>query len=274
MCHCSLFEYFRRLRMVLKNIFVAIICAALLAWSGLAMADEYCPDEFLGLDLSKAVLSPKPLGPASQFVPVQVEARTDRGSEGAQASAESKAEPKAVIHKPGLVNDDFGLGFRFRACLRALASAIGSCFDLDRHELRGRPKRLRRKHGLGKIEAEELVGTVLIRHCQTAPCQQRRANDGNKNIFQDHSKPPEILKEGTVAHLRSGLRNSSRCCRQGCRVYPASKGLVEQAPIQGRWNRCDRGTFCFLDLEKDVFRWRQGMVIASRRSTFRRIPGC
>ena len=90
--------------MVLKNVFAAIICATLLAWSGLAMADEYLPDEFLGLDLSKAVLSPKPLGPASRFVPVQVEARTDRGSEGAQASAESKAEPKVVIHKTRVVH--------------------------------------------------------------------------------------------------------------------------------------------------------------------------
>ena len=90
--------------MVLKNVFLAVISAALLASSGLSAADEYRPDEFLGLDLSKAVLSPKPLGPASQFVPVQVEARTDRGSEGAQASAESKAEPKVVIHKTGLVH--------------------------------------------------------------------------------------------------------------------------------------------------------------------------
>src|SRR3954464_15103747 len=104
MCHCLLFEYFRRLRMVLKSIFAAIICATLLVWSGLAMADEYRPDEFLGLDLSKAVLSPKPLGPASQFVPVQVEARTDRGSEGAQPSAESKAERKVVIHKTRVVH--------------------------------------------------------------------------------------------------------------------------------------------------------------------------
>src|SRR3982074_956775 len=74
---------------------------------------------------------------------------------------------RAHMHNPGLVNNDFGLGFRFRACLRALASAIGSCFDLNRHKLRGRPKRLRRKHGLGKVEAKELVGTVLIRRCQT-----------------------------------------------------------------------------------------------------------
>jgi len=73
--------------MVLRNVFAAIICTTLLAWSGLAVADGYHPDEFLGLDLSRAVLSPKPLGPAQQFVPVQLEARTDRGSEAAPARA-------------------------------------------------------------------------------------------------------------------------------------------------------------------------------------------
>jgi hypothetical protein len=71
--------------MALKNVFAAIICTALLAWSGLSVADEYRPDEFLSLDLSKAVLSPKPLGPASEFAPVAVEARADRGSEAAPA---------------------------------------------------------------------------------------------------------------------------------------------------------------------------------------------
>src|SRR3954447_16766604 len=39
--------------------------------------EEYRPDEFLTLDLSKAVLSPKPLGPPAQFEPIRVQARTD-----------------------------------------------------------------------------------------------------------------------------------------------------------------------------------------------------
>jgi hypothetical protein len=85
--------------MVLKNVSAAIMCTTLLAWSGLAGADEYRPDEFLGLDLSRAVLSPKPLGPAQRFVPVQLEANTDRGNEGTPAGAEAKAEPKIVVHK-------------------------------------------------------------------------------------------------------------------------------------------------------------------------------
>ena len=85
--------------MVLKNVSTAIVCAALLAWSSSSIADEYRPDEFLRLDLSKALLSPKPLGPASQFAPVAVEAKSDPRSEGAQARAELQAESRIVKTK-------------------------------------------------------------------------------------------------------------------------------------------------------------------------------
>jgi len=55
--------------MVLKGVFAAVCCAAILA-AGSSRADEYRPDEFLTLDLSKAALSPKPLGPPAQFEPM------------------------------------------------------------------------------------------------------------------------------------------------------------------------------------------------------------
>jgi hypothetical protein len=82
---------------ILKNVFAAILCATLLAWTGISIADEYRPDEFLGLDLSRAALSPKPLGPPAGFTPAPVEARTNRASERAQARVEPKAEPKNVV---------------------------------------------------------------------------------------------------------------------------------------------------------------------------------
>jgi hypothetical protein len=88
--------------MVLRSIFTAVICATLLAWSGLSGADEYHPDQYLGLDLSRAVLSPKPLGPPAEFAPVPVQARTDRGGE-AQGRAEPKAEPEIIVHEPRIV---------------------------------------------------------------------------------------------------------------------------------------------------------------------------
>ena len=89
--------------MILKNVFIAMLCTMLLAWSGLSMADEYRPDEFLGLDLAKAVLSPKRLGPTSEFAPVAVEARTDPGSEGAQARVEPKAHARSVVSRNRVV---------------------------------------------------------------------------------------------------------------------------------------------------------------------------
>ena len=76
--------------MVLKSAFVAAVCGGLLALAGPAAADEYRPSEFLQLDLSKAVLSPKRLGPATQFAPVDIEAKTD----GAQAGADASVWPK------------------------------------------------------------------------------------------------------------------------------------------------------------------------------------
>ena len=82
---------------VLKPLCAAALCGGLLAWAGLASADEYRPSEFLGLDLSKAVLSPKPLGPPAQFAPVPIEA--DSGNSVAQARAEAKPVAGSGVRK-------------------------------------------------------------------------------------------------------------------------------------------------------------------------------
>jgi hypothetical protein len=85
--------------MVLKNFLAAVICAVLLAWCSLAVADQHRAGEFFGLDLSRAVLSPKPLGPAAKFEPVPVDARAGRGGEGRQARFEPKASQAMVTPK-------------------------------------------------------------------------------------------------------------------------------------------------------------------------------
>jgi hypothetical protein len=78
---------------VLKSSSLAIAVALVVAWGGIARADDYKPDEYLSLDLSKAVLSPKRLGPETQFAPVALEAR---GGNEAQARAEPFDVPKKV----------------------------------------------------------------------------------------------------------------------------------------------------------------------------------
>jgi hypothetical protein len=72
--------------MVLKGVFAALLGATLLAGSS-AFADEYRPYEFLKLDLSKAALSPKLLGPPAQFEPVAVQAKADPAPVASAAKA-------------------------------------------------------------------------------------------------------------------------------------------------------------------------------------------
>src|SRR5260221_13493365 len=83
--------------MVPKKAFAVALCTGLLALVSPAMADEYRADEFLGLDLSKAVLSPKRLGPDAEFAPVPIEAKADRGKGGAQARAEPPSDREKVV---------------------------------------------------------------------------------------------------------------------------------------------------------------------------------
>ena len=83
--------------MVPRHFFTAAICTTLLAWSGPSIADQYRPGEFLSLDLSKAVLSPKPLGPATQFAPFPVKAGTDPDGAAPQARVETKAAPDVRV---------------------------------------------------------------------------------------------------------------------------------------------------------------------------------
>jgi hypothetical protein len=86
--------------MVRKGVFAAVCCAAILA-AGSSWADEYRPDEFLTLDLSKAALSPKRLGPTQQFEPVRDEAKTDPQRNAAHVDAvQVHAGVKAVSAAP------------------------------------------------------------------------------------------------------------------------------------------------------------------------------
>jgi hypothetical protein len=92
--------------MVLKSVFAAALCTGLLMSGGAALADEYRADQFLGLDLSQAVLSPKRLGPETQFAPVRIEARTDRRpvkTERVVVSKEAAPKPQVAqqrVEKP------------------------------------------------------------------------------------------------------------------------------------------------------------------------------
>jgi hypothetical protein len=88
--------------MVLKNAIAAALCTGLLMSGSAALADEYKAGEFLGLDLSQAVLSPRRLGPETEFAPVRIEARSDRKpvkTERVVASKEAAPKPQQIAQE-------------------------------------------------------------------------------------------------------------------------------------------------------------------------------
>ena len=63
--------------MVPHSAIAAALCTAFLMSGSAARADEYRAGELIGIDPSRALLSPKRLGPETQFAPVRIEARSD-----------------------------------------------------------------------------------------------------------------------------------------------------------------------------------------------------
>ena len=85
--------------MVLRSAFAAVLCSGFLVLAGPAMADDYRPGEFLKLDLSSVLLSPKRLGPETRFGPVPIEARSDRADADASVWPQPPAR-KTHVAKP------------------------------------------------------------------------------------------------------------------------------------------------------------------------------
>ena len=83
-----------------KRVLVAVACTALVALGAPAFADEYRAGELLNLDLSKAVLSPKRLGPPAEFAPVAVEARTDAKRVVTERIVAKRIVAKRVVAEP------------------------------------------------------------------------------------------------------------------------------------------------------------------------------
>lgn len=75
----------------MSRVLLIVLSSILVMSSAASTAADYRPDEFLNLDLSKAVLSPQPLGPANTFGPVT--ASTD--SEAARPRAHARSAPPA-----------------------------------------------------------------------------------------------------------------------------------------------------------------------------------
>ncbi len=83
--------------MTMKHVAAAMLGVALLMGGAAAQADAYQPGEFLLLDLNRAALSPKPLGPPAQFEPVKIEAKADAKADASPPVVAAPATKPARI---------------------------------------------------------------------------------------------------------------------------------------------------------------------------------
>jgi hypothetical protein len=89
------------------KVFPALAGAALLVVGGASIAADYRADEFLGLDLSKALLSPKRLGPTTGFAPVPPQAKGDVANvDMAKTDAAKSDVAKSDIAKTGTTKSE------------------------------------------------------------------------------------------------------------------------------------------------------------------------
>ena len=136
--------------MVLKSALATAFCTGLLILGSPALADEYRAGEFLGMDLSSAILSPKRLGPETEFAPVPIEARSDRKQVKTErvivpkiaepvVAPETAERPKAVTRKARVAQGRVvqGRGVVQRGAARAkLARRHGNPLDAQARDTR------------------------------------------------------------------------------------------------------------------------------------------
>jgi len=139
--------------MALKHVLVGFFAAGLLCASA-SMAAEYRPEEYFSLDLSKAVLSPNPLGPPAAFEQVPIEARADRASEPKWAREELKTEPNTVATEQVTAPR--------RAAKAASLTPKGSAGSARAH--------LAHRHR-NPLDAQAMDTRIQKTHIQTWPCR-------------------------------------------------------------------------------------------------------
>lgn len=147
--------------MFLRPLSLVVLGAAALAWSGLSAAQQYRADEFLKLDLSRAVLSPTPLGPASSFAPGPLDLKIDNGN--AQANAELLVDPKPVaataVHAKGTITT--------AAELKTAASALRIAHARAARPAPHAPRALVALHGRSPMEAQARDTRVQVWPCRS-----------------------------------------------------------------------------------------------------------
>jgi hypothetical protein len=133
--------------MFLRPLSLAVVGVVAMAWSALASAQQYRADEFLHLDLSRAVLSPQPLGPGTSFTPGPLGVTIDRAGQATQAKAEPLVEPKTVQAQTVIKT----------------ASSVTRTKRAERHA----PRALVALHGRNPVEAQAREARIQVWPCKS-----------------------------------------------------------------------------------------------------------
>jgi hypothetical protein len=142
---------------------LAFLGMTALAWSGLASAQPYRAGEFLNLDLSRAVLSPKPLGPAASFTPGPLDVTIDRGKDAGQANAELVVDPKTVPVATVRAENPSSTKVEPRSATFAARVAHARVERAPAHK----PRALVALHGRNPIEAQARDTSVQVWPCKS-----------------------------------------------------------------------------------------------------------
>ncbi len=144
--------------MALRHISIIAIGVAALAGSGLSMAQQYRPDEYLGLDLSRAVLSPKLLGPARSFTPGPLDVTVDSADNSVHAISEPPAEREATV--------DFA-DEPVRRRLTAGASGVRAAHPRVERSASHKQRALVALHGRNPAEAQARDTSIHVWPCKS-----------------------------------------------------------------------------------------------------------
>jgi hypothetical protein len=142
---------------------LAFLGMTALDWSGLASAQPYRAGEFLNLDLSRAVLSPKPLGPAASFTPGPLDVTIDRGKDAGQANAELVVDPKTVPVATVRAENPSSTKVEPRSATFAARVAHARVERAPAHK----PRALVALHGRNPIEAQARDTSVQVWPCKS-----------------------------------------------------------------------------------------------------------
>jgi hypothetical protein len=127
----------------------------------LSAAQQYRPDEFLKLDLSRAVLSPTPLGPAAGFTPGPLDVTIGNGN--AKANAELLVDPKTVAASTVKAEGTITTAAELKTATSSLRVARAPATRPAPHK----PRALVALHGRSPMEAQARDTRVQVWPCRS-----------------------------------------------------------------------------------------------------------